>query len=262
MARNLPEPIQTNFSPIQVDWPSRWLLIGDTHFPCHDVPTIRVAFKTAQKHKVNGILFNGDILDCHQISRFCKDPLKPRLQLEIEMAKQFFDWSREKFPNADMIFKEGNHEERFQHYIMDKAEALFGIEEFQLPHILGLAQRGIERVYDKRVIRLGKLNVLHGHEFPRAISSPVNPARGLFLRSHKSSICHHFHQASEHSENDVVSVPISCWSVGCACDLHPQYMPLNKWGHGFAIVEVLSNNRFVVHNYRSFFGKLIYNEGE
>lgn len=259
---SLPDPIQTDFSPIKIDWPSKWLIIGDIHLPNHHNPTLKIAVKTAKKHKVSGILFNGDILDSHQLSKFCKDPLKPRYEAEVKLAKHLFDWFREQFPEADMIFKEGNHEERLQTYIMDKAPALFGIDEFRLPYILGLGQRGIEHVADKRLIRMGRLNVVHGHEFPRAISNPVNPARGLFLRAKKSALCNHFHQVTEHAENDVTGVPISTWSIGCACDKNPPYMPLNNWGHGFAIVEVLTQDRFVVQNFRCWHGKLTYNEGE
>jgi hypothetical protein len=39
------------------------------------------------------------------------------------------------------------------------------------------------------------------------------------------------------------------WSLGCLCELHPAYLPINKWNHGFAIVDVDGNN-FHVRNKR------------
>jgi hypothetical protein len=29
-----------------------------------------------------------------------------------------------------------------------------------------------------------------------------------------------------------------CYSLGCLCNLTPEYAPVNKWTHGFAIVEL------------------------
>jgi hypothetical protein len=34
------------------------------------------------------------------------------------------------------------------------------------------------------------------------------------------------------------------------CDLNPEYARVNKWNHGFALVEVAKNKDFEVTNYR------------
>jgi hypothetical protein len=46
------------------------------------------------------------------------------------------------------------------------------------------------------------------------------------------------------------------WSVGCLSELHPMYMPLNKWNHGFAIVDI-DKEDFQVTNKRIHNGKVL-----
>lgn len=44
--------------------------------------------------------------------------------------------------------------------------------------------------------------------------------------------------SASHTENPWEGDPITCWSTGCLCDLHPAYMPNNKWQLGFAYSEI------------------------
>jgi hypothetical protein len=129
-----------------------------------------------------------------------------------------------------------------------KAPELLGVDRFEFKELFQLDKFGIELVEDKRVVKLGALNILHGHEYRFAISNPVNPARGLFLRCKAHAICGHFHQSSHHTEKTVEQKIIATWSTGCLCDLHPEYAPLNNWVHGFAFVESTSDGKFNVQN--------------
>jgi len=103
---------------------------------------------------------------------------------------------------------------------------------------------------------MGHLNILHGHEFGRAISSPVNAARGLFLRANATALIGHFHHTSEHITKDMNGKMIGCFSTGCLCDLRPQYARYNKWNHGFAIVRQEEENYFHVNNVKIHNGKV------
>ena len=38
--------------------------------------------------------------------------------------------------------------------------------------------------------------------------------------------------------NDVNGNVIRAWSTGCLCELNPEYMPLNNWGHGCAVITI------------------------
>jgi hypothetical protein len=65
-----------------------------------------------------------------------------------------------------------------------------------------------------------------------------------------TSLLGHHHRSSSHVEYTWKHEPINCWSVGCLCDLSPEYARINKWNHGHAIVEVGSSGVFDVLNYK------------
>lgn len=257
MKAKLPQPVERSYKPFQIDDPGKWLVLSDVHLPYHDVRTVELAIGRARREKVDGVLLNGDLLDSHELSTFDKDPSAPRYIQEREAAIQFFAYLSDRLPKARIVYKAGNHEERLDRYLMRHAPALFELECVSLPKILGLDGWGVEWVTDKRVVRLGLLNVLHGHEYKNAIQAPVNPARGLFLRSKTVALCGHFHQTSEHHEPTLEGKPKGCWSVGCACELSPPYSPLNKWNHGFAMVEIAKDGKFSVRNMRVLNGEIV-----
>jgi hypothetical protein len=196
------------------------------------------------------ILLNGDIADHYSISRWQTDPRLRDFPGEINAVKFFLKGLREQFPKARIIYKHGNHEERYDKFLQLKAPELLEVEQFSWKSIFGLDDYGIELVTNKRPIKLGELNVIHGHEYVFQISNPVNPARGLYLRSKVHCLGGHFHQTSQHSEKNLEQSVVSTWSTGALCDLHPEYRPLNPWNHGFAFVETDHAGAFRVDNLR------------
>ena len=140
--------------------------------------------------------------------------------------------------------------------MMAKAPELLDVPDFQLPSLLRFEDVGVEEVRDKRPIKLGKLSVIHGHEYSFAISNPVNPARGLFLRARVNAVMSHLHQSSNHSESDMDGDITTCWSTGCLCGLHPLYRPLNKWNHGFCFADIGADGAFEMWNPRIIDGRV------
>jgi hypothetical protein len=129
-------------------------------------------------------------------------------------------------------------------------------EEFE--NIIKARARGIEIIGDKRPMKLNNLWGIHGHEYIGGISAPVNPARGLFLKAKVSTFQGHNHQTSEHTEPTLTGKMVTTWSLGCLSELHPAYMPLNKWNHGFAEVDLDANGEdFEFRNKRIFKGKIV-----
>lgn len=256
-AAELPVPFFETYTAHRIDSPGTWLILSDIHCPYHDRQTIELAVKEAKRRGVVGVLLNGDTMDSHEISRHDKDPGAPRYIDEINLTQQLLRWVRAQFPRAEIVMKEGNHEERLQPYLVQRAPALHGLEGIDLPSFLKLQDVGATWVGEKRVIELGKLNVVHGHEFPGRGVGGVNPARGLYMKARSVAICGHHHQTSEHHSRNIRGKPEAAWSLGCACFLSPKYMPLNAWNHGFAFVEVSSDGEFSVSNKRIFNGKVV-----
>lgn len=247
---SLPDAVVESYDPLVIDAPGAYLILSDVHAPYHDRRTIEVAVRDAKKHgkRLAGVILNGDTLDCHDLSDHDKDPGAPRYVEELRVAKQLLAWLRGQLPRARVVVKEGNHEERLTRYVMRHAPALFGCDGLDTPSLLDLVKIGAEWCGAKRVVHLGKLNVLHGHEYRGG--GGINPARWLYTKARAVAVCGHFHRSSEHSGRDVRGTPTAAWSLGCACYLHPRYMPLNEWNHGYAIVELAADGGFEFHNKR------------
>ena len=253
----LPESDEAVYQPYILN-AKRVLLLSDIHVPYHSVDALTVVFDYAKKQKPDAILLNGDTLDFFGLSKFCKDPRKRHFFQELETFKQLIAVMQKQFPYSKLYFKTGNHEERYMHYLWMKAKELVGVEEFELENIIKARANGIEIITDKRIIQANELNVIHGHEFASGFFSPVNVARGLYLRGKTNAIQGHNHQSSEHTEPNMNGKITTTWSTGCLCELHPEYLPINKWNHGFAMIDLDENKTdFQVRNMRIVKGKIV-----
>jgi len=252
----LPVSDETIWEPYILEGKSIFML-SDVHVPYHNIPALTAAITWAKKRNPDTILLNGDTIDFYMISRFGKDPKKRSFGGELQSFAELIAALRSEFPKAKIVFKDGNHEERYNAFLYAKAGELIGVEEFSLENLLRKRAGDIEYITNKRIIKAGDLNIIHGHEFSGGVFSPVNIARGLFLKAKVSAIQGHNHQTSEHTETDMNGRITTTWSVGCLSDLHPEYMPMNKWNHGFAFIEVEDNGDFQVHNKRIHKGEVL-----
>lgn len=251
---NLPESDEAVYEPFNLK-AKRLLVLSDIHIPYHNIEALTCAFDFAKGEKPDAILLNGDTLDFFGLSRFSKDPKARSFAHELKTFKEFMDVIKKTF-NAKVYFKIGNHEERYFHFLWMKAHEIVGVEEFELENIIKSRAEGIEIIKDKRIMKAGDLNIIHGHEFGGSVFSPVNIARGLFLKGKVSAMQGHNHSSSEHSESNMNGELTTTWSLGCLCELHPAYLPINKWNHGFALVDIDGHN-FEVRNKRIHKGKIL-----
>lgn len=234
---------------------NRMLVLSDIHLPYHDEQALDIAIDYGIKNKPNAIILNGDTMDMYQASRFIKDPTLRNLAGEIEMTREFIQALKNEF-SCPIYFKMGNHEDRWQNYLKVSAPELLGIPEFHLSSLLRFGEYGVTEIKSKQIIKAGMLTICHGHEMGHAIFSPVNPARGLYMKAKVSAICGHHHQTSEHSEKDMAGNVVTTWSMGALCGLSPEYFPYNKWNHGFAWVETDMSGEYEVKNLRIVDGKV------
>lgn len=221
------------------------LVLSDIHTPFHDPEAVTTAINYGLENKVTGVLLNGDIMDCYWLSRWSKDKSrikKSGYEYELDVCRSLLTAIREAFPKAEIVYKEGNHEQRHKDWLNKNAPMLAGVAEITLPELLRLRELGITWVDDCRPILIGDLPILHGHEFGSSVFSPVNPARGYAIRANESMLAGHNHQTSEHSQKRKIKGQFyTTWSTGCLCQLRAHYAPMNNWNHGFARVEVTKN---------------------
>lgn len=245
---NLPESDEKPWLPFEIK-AKRVLVLSDIHVPYHSPTALTAAFDWAKNEKPDAVLLNGDTIDFHGLSRFVKNPKARSVAHELDAFKGLIQAIRDTFPAAAIYYKMGNHCERYEHFLRIKAHELIGVEEFDFQNIIKTRAEGITVISDKRIVKLGSLNAIHGHEFGGSVFSPVNIARGLFLRGKVNAIQGHNHQTSEHTEPNMDGDITTTWSIGCLCDLHPEFLPINRWNHGFMIVDVDGQN-FHVRNKR------------
>lgn len=233
------------------------LLISDLHIPYHDIESITIAFDYGVEHKVNTIFINGDLLDFHHLSRFQKDPRKRSIKHEFDTCKEFLRVLRSTFPEAHIYWLKGNHDMRYEHWLMTKVYEVFDDEYYHMEQRLRLNEERITIIDDKTLVKAGKLSITHGHHVMRGFFAPVNSARGAWMKAKQSVIISHVHKVSQHVEVNMDGESFGAWSTGSLCENRPDYSPLvSSYQNGFAHITIDSNGDFQVRNYHIINGKL------
>lgn len=135
------------------------LFIPDCHVPYHDKNAFNLMLKAAEVFKPDHVIILGDFADFYGVSSHSKDPNRAlRLVEEVADVKAALD--RVKALGAKTnTFVAGNHEDRLERYLRDKAPELFNF--ISIPKILELKEKGFAYTPYKQSHRIGKMNVTH-----------------------------------------------------------------------------------------------------
>lgn len=217
----------------------RLLVLSDIHFPYHDKTALMLALRDGRQNEVDGILLNGDILDCYQLSKFAKDSRKPSIRAEMDVFRFFIDQLKQRFPNAEIYYKLGNHEVRLERWIQQNAQMFDGM--FDLENLINFRDAGVVYLKDNIGVKMGKLHIIHGHEI-RASMGVVNIARTYYMKAQTNLLFGHWHQQQEYISRTMDGHNVGAWAQGCLCKLDAEYTyGINQWVHGFSIVEMLND---------------------
>ena len=241
------------------------LVLSDLHIPYHSIDALNVAIKYGLENKVNTIFINGDLLDCHQLSKYEKDPKKRSTVQELTAGKEFLQTLRKLFPKAQMYYHLGNHDIRYERFLnIHKLmfQDLFGDSGMMdLETRLELIKTKVTLIGDKQITHCGitgKLALHHGHYLFRGATSPVSPAKTILDKMSMSMICGHTHKISEYTKTDGRGDILTAWSSGSLAELLPDYAPMaNNYAHGFAHARIKDSGDFVVRNFRIKNGKIL-----
>lgn len=236
----------------------RVLWISDIHFPNHDEKALTVALEYGLAEGANCVVIGGDLLDNSPFTRFRSKPSDRYAAREyFEMATDFLTALRLNFPEALILYMEGNHDRWYSDWLIDHCAVVFDDPYYQLETRLGLEALRIPYLGEHVMVKAGKLPLLHGHTIIRGVFAPVNPARGAYLRSKHNLLIGHCHQVSVHSEKDLQGKPTKTWSTGCLCTIPPAYDPHNtKQTHGFAFITTSPSGDFTVRNLEIIDGRI------
>lgn len=231
------------------------LFITDLQIPFHDISAITCALKYGLKENVNTIYINGDLVDFYSISTYQTEKSKRDLVGEIEMTREFLQILRERFPNAHIYLKRGNHEIRWERYIFNNAKMFEDLQELQFSAMFHLDKYNVHLIEDTTIVSIGGLTALHAHEI-RGVGG-VFPARTLFTKTLSSAICGDCHRTSEYTAKTITDRFHTCWTVGCLSVLRPNYSAGALYNHGFAHITTQANGDFKVRNFRILDGQIL-----
>lgn len=254
----IPRGVKQNQAPLKIRTTGKWLVCSDWHVPYHDEKALEACLRFAMDQKVDHLYLNGDLVDFYKSSKWCSDPKARNLFSELKTLWEILDQLKGRFDRK--VYKIGNHEDRFTRRIWSSTPELAVLPRFDVDQVLEVKERGFEVLDSKRHAKMGGLHIFHGHEMSQGFIAPVNVARGLWVRTNSSSLSGHWHRTSTHIEKSGLgSKTNTCYSLGCLCDLSPEYAPVNKWNHGFAIID-LQDSVYNVSNYLVEDGK-VYSAG-
>lgn len=134
------------------------LFVPDTHVPYHDKKAFALMLKAMRVFKPDIVALLGDFADFYTVSSHSKDP-KRAFKLEEELfevqsaLKQLKSLGAKKY-----VFVAGNHEDRLQRYMQDRAPELNHL--INIPNVLGLG-KDWEYVPYRSDYRLGSLYLTH-----------------------------------------------------------------------------------------------------
>ena len=245
----IPDGIKQALDPIEVTKPGKWLILSDIHVPYHDRQALELALEKGLAEGCTNVLLNGDFYDFYKISRFDTDPSARSPDGELERGQPILE-EIAKYFKGTKYFKVGNHEARFEVYLASHAAAIAGMKAFRLDAVLELERIGFGYVSSKQWMMLGNLAVLHGHEFPKGLTDPVNVGRGVYNRLGDGGLVGHWHKTSRHVETSGLKRRMTvAHSTGCLCDIRPEYAPLNRWNHGFATLDLKKDGEYHLKNW-------------
>lgn len=247
------EPENNDFSPFVIPKDvTRLGILNDIHIPFQNKVNLNLAIEYLKRKEINGLLLNGDILDCYKGSKFLQDPRNRNLNEEFEMLREFIDTLNAEF-NCPIYYKLGNHEERIEHMVLRSVPELVHFITFENCLSDGgkfdFNEYKLTIIKDRRIVKFtDHLSIIHGNEYRALMFNPVGVARWLYTKAKSNAACGHAHKSDSFSARDIGQKTTTTWSIGCLCDMNPKYMPLNDWQAGFAYVRRTETDTFKFFN--------------
>lgn len=137
----------------------RSLWVPDTHRPYHDKRAWALMLNVAKSFKPDAVLVCGDFGDFYGVSSHSKDPTRVN-QLEYEVSDINDGLDDLLGLGAKLnVFIAGNHEDRLERYIKDKAPALF--DTVSIEGLFDLKAKGWKYVPYKDYYKYHRVNVTH-----------------------------------------------------------------------------------------------------
>lgn len=225
------------------------MCISDLHIPYLDKRAYKVMKKFAKDYQPDNLYINGDFLDFYSLSKFDKNPKrKDNLIDDINEGNRILRDIRDTFKQAEITYISGNHEQRLQHYLWNKAPELYGIEGLQLYNLLDTNTLNIEYIgtdsdywkSDNGHKIVSDVLITHGDNRLNGCSMSKYSgysAKNSMMNLQSSIIMGHTHRLAQVTHTTPYNTMLGL-EDGCLC----QMTGTANWQQGFVTFETYRGN--------------------
>lgn len=227
--------------------PGKWLLVGDVHVPFHDAAKLTQVLDIGLAEGCDHFVSNGDFYDFHQISKYERDINSLDLLGELKVGQPILDQIGKRFPGRK-IYKVGNHDHRFDKFLMNAVPELARSDKLRLAAYLELGAMGFEVIANTQQYQIGTQPIYHGHELGFGIGNPALFSNNVFRMLQSSLLVGHGHGSHEITKTPA-GKRLTVTFVG-HLGQRQNYRPVTDQTQGYAILTVNKDGTTTVENRR------------
>lgn len=220
------------------------LILPDMHIPYHDEASLNLIEKVLKDYRVDSVIQLGDFIDAYPISKYSKDPSRAtgtEFQRELDVAETVVQRLVEIAP---LTIIHGNHEERLNKYLKEKAPGLYGLKNLTIKKLLKVNEYNIDYIDSKY---LGNLFVFHGDLWSRSgARHSGQTAMQNVDRSGLNVMLGHIHRMGSYFVTKK-GYELQGWEMGCLCKTDVEYCHAPNWQRAFGFVHYRDNGDKAFH---------------
>jgi len=218
---------------------------ADSHVPFADWPLMGAISKVIADFQPRREFIGGDAQDVFDLSKFDKNPTRRHnLSDEGSQVVAILDYRKSLAPGMEQYWEDGNHEDRFRHWLWRNAGSLYEIRDvdtgkpvLSIPALLKLAERGVHYYpFPSRLDYQGFI-ITHG---PKRGGGGKHCAKWMSEYVRSSGVCFHFHRNQDYGWAGDDGQAQTFYAVGCTCTLQPEWLPFPDWQQGFGYSRVVN----------------------
>lgn len=220
---------------------------GDEHFPHHDERAINLLYQVLDYVNPGFVCAHGDVLDCETIGRWPQDPMnKVGLQEEVVMGANHLGIVEALSPNAELVFLEGNHEDRLRKAIWQLSENRIAGQILKMPQVQEIltwkSLLGLQNWHTVSYTGAGGPN--HYLLFDRMIlkhGDTVRPhsgasAKAEYTKYNKGGMSGHTHRRGSYEHRDFNGTH-AWFEIGLLGSIREAYVAHADWQQGINVVS-------------------------
>jgi predicted phosphodiesterase len=143
------------------------MVLPDLQVPYHDKGFVKKLLAVAEEHQPDLIVGIGDWMDFPEVSRWTKGlagEYADTLQSSIDQGRALWCAFRDVCPDARLVWKTGNHDERIEEFVYRYAPPLRNLRSARLEGLFDLEPIQVEVHRHPLPVFGGRVLVMHGHE--------------------------------------------------------------------------------------------------